>query len=623
MLTSELSDRKPTANTATTTTNPTTNPTTTQSTTMPPLEQPRPSRRSRISMTTFMDLVPSFEGMLKHTAFSSISPIQIREPTPSSSSSASTSTPEITVQATSPPVQIPTFKLDPAHETHTKSTSSTPEPPPSPSMSPVHPIYQRSSSTQKLHPSYLFSSGLDFDNLLAGGNDGEDLLAELSLDESTMSTASFKFLNQYSEEDFWDALTEGGIKEDLESMGFKSLIIQMDLQDPFVHRLTLSDKTLLTDMDITSSPHSRTIKFNVTESNFLADVFARRRRMSPHDIKGYQDILQTVKDHLKSDTPKDELSTGTTEMHAVSSQSAPQKQHKFRLSFEEAQQVKTFLDDYFPGGNGLTPTPAPSRKNQHKELLLENHHGMPLPPPSPRPGRSLSPAPENGRLSVRSKSRSRSPSPIITTTTATPKPDTTTTANNNERKTGPASVTTLEWVAMQNPLTKWSECEDRPRCPGQHYPGLRVARHLLDELVHMASKNNRDALVSVPEYFHNAIFYAAGGWRFIDPSFEGYFAALVGDLRADIEKHGIAAVSWCLRNGHVKDGEGVVEVWSPLEQFFPVSGRMKGVFESLEYERLFMRSFERFRGRVRCFWEEGRECWRYSVFYRKSEGAVV
>ncbi|KAI9332203.1 hypothetical protein BDR26DRAFT_869467 [Obelidium mucronatum] len=179
------------------------------------------------------------------------------------------------------------------------------------------------------------------------------------------------------------------------------------------------------------------------------------------------------------------------------------------------------------------------------------------------------------------------------------------------------SVTIVEWLALQNPLLQFSP--SRPRLPGQHHPGLGVARQVTTMLVHMCQEKDRDCLVSSPEYFHNAVIYRLNGWRFLNPAFEGYLIALMDDLKSDIEEKGLAAVSWAFQNCHVVDDAGVVEVWQMHEQYLPVSSRMKAYADSFEYTRLVEKFAQRYRGKLHIDWENAKDLEQYIVQKPKAQ----
>lgn len=127
------------------------------------------------------------------------------------------------------------------------------------------------------------------------------------------------------------------------------------------------------------------------------------------------------------------------------------------------------------------------------------------------------------------------------------------------------SVLAIRWLAMQDPRGQFSE--DRPPLPGQLFPGLGLARPLILRIHAWAKAWGKDALVNVPEYFHNAVLYSAV-YRFVSPARQGVFEALVRDL-APLP---LGAASAAVEEGRVArvDSEEVL-VWEPGEMIMPLT----------------------------------------------------
>ncbi|KAI9346064.1 hypothetical protein DFJ73DRAFT_838144 [Zopfochytrium polystomum] len=155
----------------------------------------------------------------------------------------------------------------------------------------------------------------------------------------------------------------------------------------------------------------------------------------------------------------------------------------------------------------------------------------------------------------------------------------------------------------------------RPPYPGQRHPGLHILKPISHLFVRMAATHGRDGLVSTPEHLHNAVLYMAGGWVPFNPAFLGYLRALcLHDLRADLVKHGIAAVSWAMRNGHVVGVQTrVVETWSPQEIVYPTSGRVLAYVRGEGFMRVAAEVERTMKGRVKIEWESAKEIWGYSL----------
>ena len=76
-----------------------------------------------------------------------------------------------------------------------------------------------------------------------------------------------------------------------------------------------------------------------------------------------------------------------------------------------------------------------------------------------------------------------------------------------------------------------------------------------------------DALVNVPEYYHNAVLYSAV-YRFLSPARQGAFEALVRDLSS----LPLGAASTAVEEGRVAHrGSDATLVWEPGEMIMPLT----------------------------------------------------
>jgi hypothetical protein len=168
----------------------------------------------------------------------------------------------------------------------------------------------------------------------------------------------------------------------------------------------------------------------------------------------------------------------------------------------------------------------------------------------------------------------------------------------------------IRWLSLQNPLARFSA--DRPRLPGQRFPGTgfgRVCAHLLADL---ARANGRDGIVNVPEHFHNAVLYASENFHFLNPEDQGRFEKIADDLRHDFDRRGMAAVSWAVSLGFLLcNGEQFV--WEAHEQVLPFTRMMAAYFESPEYCQI-VRDTKESCGEFAIRWEEAEECCRMAAY---------
>lgn len=144
-------------------------------------------------------------------------------------------------------------------------------------------------------------------------------------------------------------------------------------------------------------------------------------------------------------------------------------------------------------------------------------------------------------------------------------------------------VLTIEWLQMQNP--KASFTPERPPLPGQRHPGLGVGAQVLQLLRNSCRRLGLEALVTVPAYFHNAVFYSEA-FAYFDPDVQGSYLALVRDVIPQCGAS-IAAASWALKWQMVtleNDGDGAFE-WVHDAMVAPVSDRLVEFFASDLFQR--------------------------------------
>jgi hypothetical protein len=102
-----------------------------------------------------------------------------------------------------------------------------------------------------------------------------DILQEISHEDNLFAPITQKFLGDYSLQDIYRDCDKYGIKNELEKKGYKDIVISFDTSDYFVHKLSVTDKSL-----------SSTIKsYN---GQFLIDLFVRKKDFVLSDFKTYQ-----------------------------------------------------------------------------------------------------------------------------------------------------------------------------------------------------------------------------------------------------------------------------------------------------------------------------------------------
>lgn len=118
-------------------------------------------------------------------------------------------------------------------------------------------------------------------------------------------------------------------------------------------------------------------------------------------------------------------------------------------------------------------------------------------------------------------------------------------------------VLTVDWLSLRNPIGEFTK--DRMRLPGQDVPGLGVGEQVLELLYRVVERLALDGLVTVAEYFHNALLYVRE-LPYADPWYEGQLRALEA-LLLDREELSFAKAAWAMQWGHVIDVDDSVVRW--------------------------------------------------------------
>jgi hypothetical protein len=108
------------------------------------------------------------------------------------------------------------------------------------------------------------------------------------------------------------------------------------------------------------------------------------------------------------------------------------------------------------------------------------------------------------------------------------------------------SVLFNTWLSLQDPRASFTA--EKPRLPGQKWPGLGLSRAFYALMSRWAQEWGKDAVLATPEYFHNAVFYSPA-FSFLSPVEQGRFEA----LRRDLVGLSVAAASAVVQTGRVLD----------------------------------------------------------------------
>ncbi|WP_457566613.1 hypothetical protein [Caldithrix abyssi] len=136
----------------------------------------------------------------------------------------------------------------------------------------------------------------------------------------------------------------------------------------------------------------------------------------------------------------------------------------------------------------------------------------------------------------------------------------------------------IEWLCMQNPDQSFTR--EKPRLPGQHFPGLGMASRAVEILIITAWRLNLAGLLNTPDHFHNAYLYSRI-FYYLDPKIQARFVALCRDLKA----YSVYEISWAIEWGAVIDETTQKPMeWIIGEQMVPLFSDLKNLFESREYK---------------------------------------
>jgi len=139
------------------------------------------------------------------------------------------------------------------------------------------------------------------------------------------------------------------------------------------------------------------------------------------------------------------------------------------------------------------------------------------------------------------------------------------------------SFLSVQWLGLQHPRGRFTP--ERPRLPGQRFPGLGLSKPVVLRLLHWARAWGKDALVAVPQYYHNAVFYSAI-FRFLSAERQGGFEA----LRRDLSRLSVARASAAVEGGRVIATPGEEPFpWTPAEMITPLTAPLGAHFDSADY----------------------------------------
>jgi hypothetical protein len=148
------------------------------------------------------------------------------------------------------------------------------------------------------------------------------------------------------------------------------------------------------------------------------------------------------------------------------------------------------------------------------------------------------------------------------------------------------SMLLIEWLALQDPRSVFSD--ERPRLPGQAYPGLGGLKNMQSLLYDFGKATGKDAIIDIPEYYHAAVIYTrlyseiySLAYSFFSPIDSGQLQAMIRDFKgvslADVS---FAVTFDCLLNART----GEPAYWKPSEEIYPISRKLHKYFNLKEYK---------------------------------------
>jgi hypothetical protein len=138
----------------------------------------------------------------------------------------------------------------------------------------------------------------------------------------------------------------------------------------------------------------------------------------------------------------------------------------------------------------------------------------------------------------------------------------------------------IEWLQSQNPRTADFAAE-RPQLPGQKRPGLGCLKYLTAMMRLVSNELTRDGFLDVPDHFHLAVIYSRN-FQFFNPVEEGKMLSVLRDLDTSC----LSDIAWGVITKSIIDKKtGDVFKYTPSEEIFPLSDRVKEYFTSAAYSK--------------------------------------
>ena len=155
-------------------------------------------------------------------------------------------------------------------------------------------------------------------------------------------------------------------------------------------------------------------------------------------------------------------------------------------------------------------------------------------------------------------------------------------------------VLTVDWLTLRHPLGAFRP--DRLRLPGQDSPGLGVGERVLELLYRVVDRLGLHGLVTVAEYFHNAVLYARE-LPYVDPLYMGQLRALER-LLFEREHLDLAQATWAICWGYVLGEDDASFRWRGEAMVQTREPELADYLTSKPYAEAVERAADRFRYRL-------------------------
>ncbi len=125
-----------------------------------------------------------------------------------------------------------------------------------------------------------------------------------------------------------------------------------------------------------------------------------------------------------------------------------------------------------------------------------------------------------------------------------------------------------DWLELRDPMAEYPA--NKPPLPGQTAPGLAMFHELVELMRFYVGQTDAEALVTIPQYFHNAVLYQKDPglqYRFLDPVRQGQMTAQMRDL---FSEGSLYSASWAFAENRVEAlapgcDEWTGFAWTPSE----------------------------------------------------------